>query len=65
MVSGFSTDLGKTLRVPIVTAAIAYEDEHTGNVYTLIIHNALYFKNMDVNLISPMMMRIAGLEVNE
>ena len=65
MVSGFTTELGNPLRVPIVTAAIAYEDEYSGKVYTLVIHNALYLKNMEVNLIPPMMMRIAGLEVDE
>ena len=65
MVSGFTTELGKPLRVPIVTAAIAYEDEYTGKVYTLVIHNALYLKNVEVNLIPPIMMKIAGLKVDE
>ena len=65
MVSGFTTELGKPLRVPIVNAAIAYEDEYTGKVYTLVIHNALYMKNMEINLILPIMMRIAGLEVDK
>ena len=31
----------------------------------MVICNALYFKNMTVNLIPPMMMRIVGLEINE
>ena len=65
MVSGFTTELGKPLCVPIVTAAVAYEDGYTGKVYTLVIHNALYLKSMEVNLIPPIMMRMAGLEVDE
>ena len=40
LVPGFTTELGKPLLVPIVTAAIAYEDEYTGSIHTLIIHNA-------------------------
>ena len=55
-VSGFTSDLGKPLTVPIVTAAIAYDCEFTGETNILIVHNALYFKQMEVNLIPPMMM---------
>ena len=64
-VSGFTSELGKPITVPIVTAAVAYDCEYSGMTYIMVIHNALYFKNMDVNLIPPFMMRLAGLEVNE
>ena len=65
LVSGFTTELGEPIRVPIVIAAIIYDCEYTGNSHIMIIHNALYFKNMEVNLIPPIIMRIAGLEVDE
>ena len=65
MVSGFTTELGAPMKVPIVTAAVMYDCEYSGSSYVLIVHNALHFKNMDVNLIPPIMMRIAGLEVDE
>ena len=64
-VSGFTEDLGGSLSVPVVNAAVAYDCDTTGNTYILIIHNALYLKNMEVNLLPPFMMRLAGLEVNE
>ena len=63
LVSGFTTELGEPIRVPIVIAAIIYDCEYTGNSHIMIIHNALYFKNMEVNLIPPIITRIAGLEV--
>ena len=63
--SGFTPELGKPLTVPIVTAAVAYDCEYMGSTYVLVIQNALNFKNMEVNLIPPFMMRLAGLQVNE
>ena len=64
-VSGFTSDLGKPLTVPVVNAAIAYDCEYTGETRIMVVCNALYFKNMEVNLIPPFMMRLAGIEVNE
>ena len=64
-VSGFTTDLGKPITVPIVNAAVAYDSEITGETYILIVNNALYFQNMEENLIPPFMMRLAGIEVDE
>ena len=65
MVSRFTMKLGAPMKVPIVTAAVIYDCEYTGSSYVLIIHNALHFKNMDMNLIPAIMMMIAGLEVDE
>ena len=31
----------------------------------MVIHNSRYFKNMEINLIPPMMLRLAGLNVDE
>jgi len=64
-VSGFSKSLGKPLSVPVVNAAVAYDCDLTGNTYILVICNALYVKDMEVNLVPPIMMRLAGLQVNE
>ena len=65
LVSGITSDLGKPIRVPIVITAVAYDCKYTVHTYTMVIHNALFFNNMTVNLIPPMMMRIADLEINE
>ena len=64
-VSGFTSELGKPMVVPIVTAAVSYDCEYTGMTHVMVIHNALYFKNMEVNLIPPFMMRLTGLTINE
>ena len=64
-VSGFTKELGNPLEVPVVNAAVAYDCDSTGQTHILIICNALYFPQMDINLIPPIMMRLAGVEVNE
>ena len=64
-VSGFTSKLGEPLSVPVVTAAVAYDCEYSGETYIMVIHNALYFREMEVNLIPPLMMRLAGVELNE
>ena len=63
-VNGFTESLGSKT-VPVVDAAVAYDCEFTGKVYILIIRNALYFEEMSINLISPFILRLAGLHVNE
>ena len=63
-VNGFTKALGSKT-VHVVDAAVAYDCEFTGEVYILIIRNALYFEEMHVNLISPFILRLAGLHVNE
>ena len=65
MVSGFTTESGSPMNVPIVTSVVMYDYEYTGPSYVLIVHNNLHFKNMDVNLITPIMMIIAGPEMDE
>ena len=65
LVSGFTEGLGKPLQVPVVTAAVAYENSDTGEVHILVIHIVLYIQDMINNLIPPMMMRLAGLVVDE
>ena len=64
-VSGFTKDLGKCMSVPIVTAAVAYDNEYTGETSILIIHNALHMTSMEHNLIPPFVIRLAGAQVNE
>ena len=64
-VSGFSSELGEPLEVPIVNAAVAYDCDITGVTHILVICNALYLRSMGVNLIPPFMMRLAGLEMDE
>ena len=46
-VSGFLSSLGTVKHVPIVTAAIAYDDPITYQTFILFFHQSLYFKKMD------------------
>ena len=64
-VSGFTSALGKPLTVPVVNAAVAYDCEVSGETRILVICNALCLKEMEVNLVPPFMMRLAGIEVDE
>lgn len=64
-VGTFAEEAGSLNEVPLVDAMIAYECRKTGKVYLLILRNALYVESMDDNLISPFILREAGLIVNE
>ena len=64
-VSGFTSSLGKPLTVPVVNAVVAYDCDITGETKILVICNALYFEDMDINLIPPFMMRLEAIKVNE
>ena len=46
-VTGFIDTLGTVKKVPIVTAAVAYDDPDTYTTYILFFHQALYFEKLD------------------
>jgi hypothetical protein len=64
-VTPFSKSLGSIQKVPIITAAIAYDDPRSGRVFILVIHQALYFPEMKRCLLCPMQMRLNGVVLNE
>ena len=64
-VHGFAEDLGNLQAIPVVHAIVAYDCPLTAHIYLLRIHNAIYVDSMNVNLIPPFMMRLAGLVINE
>ena len=53
------------MTVLVVTVVVAHDYEYTGKTYILVIYNTLYFQNIDTNLVPPIMMSIAGLDVDE
>ena len=63
-VNRFTPALGSKT-VDVVDTTIAYECEFTGKVLIMIIRNGFHLKEMKHNLLSPFIMRLAGLEVNE
>ena len=62
-VNPFTPDY-QPMTVPLVDAAIRYDDQYDGRSYILVIRNALYFPSMTHNLVPPFMMREAGIKVN-
>jgi hypothetical protein len=64
-VTGFISSLGTVKRVPIVTAAIAYDDPATYQTYILFFHQSLYFEKLDKHLLCPAQMRANQIIVNE
>jgi hypothetical protein len=65
-VSPFTPDLNKIKDVPIVKAAIAYDDSMTGETYVIIINQALYFDTaLPHILLNPNQMRAYGFQVDD
>ena len=64
-VSGFSSEIGRPIRVKVVHAAVIYDCDITGESHILVLYNALHIPSMVNNLVPPFAMRLAGLEVNE
>ena len=64
-VSPFTPDYKALQQVPIVDAAILYEDQVSGKEYLLVMRNALHVKAMNNNLIPPFILREAGITVND
>ena len=62
-VNAFAKECG-VLQILIIDAAVVFEDPYNGNIYFLVIGNALYVESMDHHLIPPFIMREAGLVVN-
>ena len=63
-VSPYTPDY-KAMRVPLVDAALRYDNMYDGKSYILVLRNALLIPSMKHNLIPPFMLREAGIIVNE
>jgi hypothetical protein len=65
-VAPFLDSFGKEDAVPIVTAAIAYDDHINAQTYMIIVHQALYFGDRLVNnLINPFQCRLNEVHIDE
>jgi hypothetical protein len=52
-------------KVPIVSAAMAYNDPRSGNVFILIVHEALLFKELKHCLLCPIQLKFNDVVINE
>ena len=64
-VTPFSDNFGIMPEVPVVHSAVAYDCPITGNSTILIINNALYTREMEHNLLPPIMICLNELMVDE
>ena len=64
-VTPFLKSLGSLTRVPIVSAAVAYDDPKSGEVIILIFHQALHMPELDHCLLCPMQLRLNDVVLNE
>ena len=64
-VTPFLKSLGVVKKVPIISAAVAYDDPRSGEVFILIFHQALHFMDMNHCLICPMQLRLNDVVINE
>ena len=64
-VQTFDPSLGIASKTPIVDGAVVYKCPYTGDIYVLIVRNALYIPHLRNDLIPPFLMRAAGVTLNE
>ncbi len=63
-VEGYTSSLGKSNNVRVVTVAVAYDDPITMTTYILFFPQSLYIPDMDHHLVPPFQLREHGITVN-
>ena len=64
-VQGYNEDVGERSNCRIVHAVVAYDHPTSGDIYMLVIHQAILIPDMVNNLLCPMQLRDHGLAVND
>ena len=64
-VTPFLAKLGKLTKVPIKTAAVAYDCPTTYQTFVLMFHESLYIEELESHLICPNQLRHSGIQVND
>ena len=64
-VQTFDPSLGTASKILIVDGAVVYECPYTGEIYVLIVRNALHIPHLQNNFIPPFLMRAAGFTLND
>jgi hypothetical protein len=64
-VQPFLNSLGSAKKTPIVSASVVYDCPFTLQAYLLHIHQALYFKELEHNLINPNQCRLNDVIIDE
>ena len=61
----FAKEVKGLTKVPIVDAVIDYDSQSSGETYLLVVRNDLCVPTMDINLITPFILREDGLVSND
>ena len=64
-VFGYNKDVGTPERCKMVTGVVAYDHPENGEVYMLVLHQAILIPNMTANLISHMQIRDNDVHLND
>ena len=64
-VTEFLETLGKVKEAPIVTAAMAYDDNDSGDTHILVFHQVLHFPSMTKHLLNPFQLHEAGVNIQD
>ena len=64
-ITGFLETLGKVKEAPIITAAMAYDDNDSGDTHILVFHHVLHFPSMTKHLLNPFQLCEAGVNVQD
>ena len=64
-VQGYNEDVGERSNCRIVSALVAYDHPTSGDIYMLVIHQAILIPSMPHNLLCPMQLWDHGLTVND
>ena len=60
--NAFSETAGELENVPIMDAVVAYDCPYQCKTYLLLMRNALYIPELDLNLLPPFIFREAGIQ---
>ena len=64
-VQGYNEDVGERSNCRIISTVVAYNHPETGEVYMLVIHQAILIPDMPNDLLCPMQLQDHGLPVND
>ena len=64
-VTPFSDDFGVMTEVPVFHGVVVYDCPIAGDTYMLIINNALYIREIEQNILPPIMMKLNSLVMDE
>ena len=53
------------MQLHVVDAVVQYDCPYNGESYLLVIRNTLYFPSMSNNLLQPLVLREAGIKLND